>query len=42
MEEVDPNEFFKTVNIKFEYTFSDINNNHIGTCGFEYKDLAKE
>ena len=42
MEEVEPNDFFKAANIKLQYTFADINNQHIGTCGFEYKELAKE
>lgn len=38
---VDANDFLKTANIKFRYTFTDINNHHIGTCEFEYKDLTK-
>ena len=42
MEEVEPNDFFKAANIEFRYTFTDKNNCHIGTCGFEYKELAKE
>ena len=40
--EVDSNEFFKNVNITFQYTFTDKNNRQIGTCEFHYKDLAKE
>ena len=42
MAEVDSNEFFKAANIKIEYTFTDTNNSHIRTCGFEFKELAKE
>ena len=40
--EIDPNEFFKAANIKFKYSFSDINNSHIGTYELDYKELAKE
>ena len=40
--EIDPNEFFKEANIKFKYSFSDINNSHIGTYELDYKELAKE
>ena len=42
MAEVDSNEFFKAANIKIEYIFADANNSHIRTCGFEFKELAKE
>lgn len=41
MEELELNDFFEAVNIELQYTFSDKNNRHIGTCGFEYKELAK-
>lgn len=40
--EVESNEFFKAANIKIEYIFADANNSHIRTCGFEFKELAKE
>ena len=38
---VDSNNFLKTANIKFRYTFTDINNKQIATCEFKYKDLVK-
>ena len=40
--EIDSNEFFKAVNIKLQYCFTDINDNNLGTCEVDYKDFAKE
>ena len=42
MADVNANDFFMAANVKFQYTFTDINNLHIGTCEVEYKDFAKE
>ncbi len=33
-------DFFSAANIKFLYIFSDINDKHIATCGFELKDFT--
>ena len=40
--EIDSNEFFKAVNIRLQYIFTDANNSNIGNCEVDYKDFAKE
>ena len=37
---IDPDEFFKAVNIRFKYSFVDINNNNIATYEMDCKDYT--